>query len=526
MQAGERRRIIGEWRKNGNNTVKLRCNCARMSIRKLAKETAIYGVSSIVGRMLYFLLTPIYTRVLPNPGEYGIATDLFAFTALLMVFFTYRMETAYFRFGSEADEGSAEKSFNTALWSIVGSSLVFGAILFLLSDWLADLFQYPDKASLVRMCALILTLDALCEIPYARLRLESRPIRFAAIRLISIGVNLGLNLFFLLICPWLQTTSWGAGLVSGWYDPHFSVGYIFVSNVVASLVALLLLSPIFFRLQWQFDRALWRRMALYAAPLVIVGFSYVINETLDRKIMIWFLPGTSDENQAQLGIYGANYKLAMLISLFTQAFRYGAEPFFFKQKNTLGVQKLYADVARFFLIAGMAAFLFIVLYIDAVKYFIGPDYWVGLGVVPILTLANVFLGMYYNFSVWYKVTDKTRWGAYISIGGALITIGLNIWWIPIFGYYGSAWTTLICYATMALACYFTGKRFYDVPYDLKTMALYLAVGIVIWQGSDWLRVQFPEALIIRLALNTVVLAGLAYWVFIRERSRIRNYFKF
>ncbi len=495
-----------------------------MSIRKLAKETAIYGLSSILGRVLYFLLTPLYTRVLEQQSDYGIVTDLFAFVALIMVFFTYRMETAYFRFASEENEDGL-KSFDTALWSVTGSSFLFGAILFALSGWLAELFQYPEHSSLLRMCALILVLDALCEIPLAKLRQEGRPMRFAAVRMAGIGVNIGLNLFFLLVCPYLQASSWGVGLVDSWYDPGFTIGYIFVANVAASGFALLLLLPEFFRLKWQFDFLLWRRMTIYALPLVVVGFSYVINETLDRKIMTWLLKGTPEENLAQLGIYGANYKLAMLISLFTQAFRYGAEPFFFKQRNALGAQKLYADLAHFFMIAGMAAFLGIVLYIDVVKYFIGPEYWAGLGVVPILTLANVFLGMYYNFSVWYKVTDKTNWGAYISVGGALITIGLNIWLIPVFGYYGSAWTTLACYGGMALTCYIIGNRVYPVPYNVKALLFYLAVGVGVWLLSDWMRGQFPEAKAIRLTVNTLVLIGLGYLVFRLERKKAGEYFK-
>lgn len=494
-----------------------------MSIRKLAKETAIYGLSSILGRVLYFLLTPLYTGVLA-PGEYGIATDLFAFIALVMVFFTYRMEMAYFRFASDGKEDAAE-SLNTALWSVTGSSLLFGAVLFGLSGWLAEWFQYPEHSYLLRICAVILVLDALCEIPFAQLRQEGRPLRFAAIRMGSIGLNIGLNLFFLLVCPYLQASSWGASLVEGWYDPDFSIGYIFVSNLAASALALLLLIPAFLRLKWRFDLFLWRRMIVYAFPMVIVGFSYVINETLDRKIMTWLLKGTPDENLFQLGVYGANYKLAMLISLFTQAFRYGAEPFFFKQKNALGAQKLYADLAHFFMIAGMAAFLGIVLYIDVVKYFIDSEYWAGLGVVPILTLANVFLGMYYNFSVWYKVTDKTNWGAYISVGGALVTIGLNIWLIPVFGYYGSAWTTLVCYGAMALACYFIGNRVYPVPYNVKALLFYLAAGVVVWLFSDWMRAEYPDDKAIRLTVNTLIMISLGYLTYRIERKKVGEYFK-
>lgn len=477
-----------------------------MSIRKLAGETAIYGVSSMVGRLLYFLLTPLYTAVF-STGEYGIVTDLFAYIGFAMVLFTYRMEVAYFRFG--ADGGAeAKRSFDTAQWSVILSTILLGAALLLLSPWMAEVSKYPDRSDLMMMSVAILCLDALSEVPFAKLRLEGRALRFAGIRLVNIAVNLCFNLFFLWLCPKVTAGEFLAflsPLVDAVYDPRFGIGYIFLSNVFASATSFLLLLPQMRNLQLRLDGQHWRRMMRYALPLVVVGFSYVINEMFDRKMMIYLLPGTAAENQSQLGIYGANYKLAMLLALFTQAFRYAAEPFFFKQNKQSGSLQVYADVAKYFAILGVLGFLAVTLYLDIFKHFLrNPDYWAGLQVVPILLLANLCLGLYTNFSTWYKLTDRTDWGAYISVGGALLTIGLNLWWVPLFGYTGAAWATLVCYAAMMLACWATGRRFLPIPYPLGRMAFYVALGLAIYFLSIILQPRLADFWV-RMGLHTLLL---------------------
>jgi O-antigen/teichoic acid export membrane protein len=493
-----------------------------MSIRKLAGETAIYGLSSLVGRLLYFLLTPMYTRIFPTE-EYGIVTDLFAYIGFAMVLFTYRMEVAYFRFGADS-EADRKRSFDTAQLSIILSTIALGVLFLALSPWMADLSKYPGRSVLVQLAVAILCLDALAEVPFARLRMERRAVKFAAIRLLNISVNLGANLFFLVFCPYAlksQTWQFMHPIIESLYDPAFGIGYIFLSNVLASLTSVLLLLPQMRGLRFSIDWAHWRRMMRYALPLVVVGFSYVINEMFDRKAMIYLLPGSAHENHTQLGIYGANYKLAMLLALFTQAFRYAAEPFFFRVSKKTGSLQVYADVAKYFAIIGVLGFLGVMLYIDLLKYFIGPQYWSGLGVVPVLLLANLFLGLYTNFSTWYKLTDRTDLGAYISIGGALITIVLNLWWVPVFSYTGAAWATLICYTSMAVACLWIGRKYLPVPYPVGRISLYIVLGLAFFFLSEKWRPLFSEKWLLLLA-NTALLGAFAAVTALLEKDDLKK----
>jgi len=498
-----------------------------MSLRKLAGETVIYGLSSIIGRMLYFLLTPLYTGLFA-PEAYGAVTLLFTIISFLMIVFTYRMEVAYFRYGTD-DELSA-KSFNTSLLSIMGSTVLLGTLLLLIAPWMAQAAQYPQYESLFFLAILILCLDALIEIPLARLRIEGRAIRFAVVRLSSIFVNLGLNLFFLLLCPyWLEHAAAGSfwyAFAEKVYNPDFGIGYIFVANLVGSFTAFLLLLPYFVKVKLaDFDKKLWRDMLWYAAPLIIVGFSYVVNEMFDRLLMIELAPGTLEERKEQLGVYGANYKLAMIISLFTQAFRYGAEPFFFRQKKADNAMQLYADVAKFFAIVGAVGFLVVMLYIDVFKYFIRTEaYWEGLEVVPILLLANLCLGLYYNLSVWYKIMDQTRWGAYISVIGAVITIVLNVLLMPRFGYVGAAWTTLVCYATMVVINYLVGQSYYPIPYDIARIGLYVGLAILGYFNSELIREHLSGNVPLVLGLNTIMLGIYLWLIYFFEKDSFQRYF--
>lgn len=493
-------------------------------IRKLAGHTAIYGISSIAARMLYFFLTPLYTDTdLISQADYGIVTDVFAYIAILMVLFTYRMEMAYFRYGAE--QGQAQRSFRTAMSSHIISTLGLGLLLLPLAPVLAGLAQYAQRSELIVLALLILSLDTLSEVPMARLRLEGRPLRFAAVQGGSIVLNLALNLFFILFCPLvLQWEGWEAWhpFIKSIYDPTIGIGYIFIANVAASAFKFLLLWPAWRDFRLQIDWEHWKKMMRYSLPLILVGFSFVINETLDRKLLPILGKGSDEEKLAQLGIYGANYKLAMIISLFTQAFRYGAEPFFFQQKNRLDARELYARIARYFFLAGTLGFLGIVCYLRVIRYFIGEAYWVGLHVVPILLLANLMLGLYYNFTVWYKLTEQTRWGAIISGGGALVTIILNIWWIPIYGYTGCAVATLICYTGITIACYLVGRRYYPIPYPIGRMARYLALALSL-AGLSALFYGMP--LLPNLLLNTGLLAiwGVAIWRW--EGPALRAFFR-
>ncbi len=487
-------------------------------LKKLAGETAVYGLSSILGRVLNYLLVPIYTRVFAT-GEYGIVSELYAWAGFLMVFFIMRMETAFFRFGT--NEENRKASFSTAWWSVLAGSLVLSLSIVGFSSQIGAWFEYrPDQYSYIAMFGLILAFDTLAEIPLAKLRLEHKAIRFATVRLVGIGLNVALNLFFLLLCPWLLRQGIATGLVESIYRPSFGVGYVFLSNLIASAAVLLLLLPELKFVEWRFDKALWRTMFAYSAPLVLASLAGIANEMLDRVLLRHLLPGTMEENLSQVGIYSACYKLAMLMSLFTQAFRYAAEPFFFANANHRDARYLYGQVAKYFTIAGAMAFLVIMLYLDVVKQFIDEPYWEGLGVVPILLLANLFLGLYYNVSIWYKLTDHTMLGGWIAVGGAIITVSLNVYWIPKTGYIGSAWATLICYASMTAASWWWGRRYYPVQYNWARMLGYVLLALAVYSGTEYLIKNLEMSTAPAFALRTSALLAWLAIVWSMERKEL------
>ncbi len=351
--------------------------------------------------------------------------------------------------------------------------------------------------------AFILAADAITSIPFGRLRRENKAKRFALVKIFTIAFNVFFNVFFLLLCPWLYKNGY-AGSIDFFYNPSIGVGYVFISNLLSSLVTLILLLPEFKKTEFKFDKSLWKEMFIYAFPLVIAGFAGMINETLDR-ILLKYLIAPENNPLAQLGIYGANYKLAIFMSLFIQAFRYAAEPFFFSQSESKDRDKVYAEVMNYFILAGSVIYIGIIIYLDVFKYFIGEEYHSGLHVVPILLLANLFLGIYFNLSIWYKVANKTRWGAIIAIVGAIITIALNIWLIPQFGFTAAAWVTLICYLTMTLLAYFLGQKYYPVNYNVRRGLFYLVIAILIVVAKQALQYYFTINEIILMAAGTVVL---------------------
>jgi O-antigen/teichoic acid export membrane protein len=492
---------------------------AAMSLlKKLAGETALYGLSSIVGRLLNMvLLVPLHTTLLKTTSEYGAVTDLYATSAFLMVLFSYRMESAFFRFGTPAEDRT--RTYSTGMLSLLGSTVLIATPLLIFAQPIADVLHYPQHPEYVRWFALILAFDCLAELPFARIRLEQRPRRFVFIRLTNIAVNIGLNLFWLVFCPWAAQQ--GYDRVHAVWQPGQDVAYIFLSNLIASTVTLLLLLPQFRAIQPIFDPVLWKKMLVYAAPLIIVSLAGIVDEMFSRTMLKYLLPGTVEENLGQLGIFGANYKLAALITLFTQAYRYAAEPFFFRHANDQNALQTQADVTKWFTIAGATGMLGILLFQEVVKWFIGSKFHSGLHVVPILLGANLLLGVYYNFSVWYRLKDRTGLGAWISIGGALITIVLNLWAIPRFGYTGAAWVTLVCYAFMSWATWFTGKKHYPVPYNLGRMAFYPLFALVLWACSVQVEHLLSEGLMwgLRVLLFVAFLA-FVYWLEIKRAAKI------
>ena len=483
-------------------------------VKKLAGETAIYGMSTIVGRLLNVMLLPFYTRVLDSTAEYGVVVDLYANATFLMVILSYRMESAFFRYGTAKED--RDRAFSNGMISMLGSTTLVVISLFVFAQPIANFLQYPQHPEYVRWFALIMAFDCLCELPFARLRMEQRPIRFATIKMINIVINIAMNLFWLLFCPW--AASKGMGWVYYVWQPGLGVAYIFLSNLIASAVTLLLLSPQIRAVRLKFEFDYWKIMFIYAAPLIISSLAGMINEMLSRAMLKNLLPGTIEQNLGQVGIFGANYKLATLITLFTQAYRYAAEPFFFRHAGDKDAMKTQADATKWFTVAAATGMLGILLYIDLVKYFIADKYHDGLSVVPILLVANLLLGMYYNFSVWYRLKDRTKLGAWISIGGAAITITLNLWLIPQFGFYSAAWVTLICYLFMSWATWWTGQKHYPVPYQMGRMGLYIGLALVGY-GLGLIASQNISVIPVLWIVRTLILGVYIAFIYFFEKRR-------
>lgn len=444
------------------------------SLRQLVSQTAIYGLSSIVGRFLNYLLVPLYTYTF-SAGEYGVVSEFYAYAGFCAVLLVLGLETGYFRF-RQRPEFSGDEIYRTALSFLLVANLAFIAALSIWQQPIADWLQYPDHLEYLLWFGWILALDALSALPFARLRAENRAWRFAGIKMTEIFVAIALNLIFLLVWPKLQSL-WPDNALAAYYDPMLGVGYIFLANLIASVCKLLLLLPQFRAVRFQLNPAVLVPMLRYSLPMVIIGFAGMINEMLDRAILKILLPYDLPTNLKMLGIYGACYKLSILMSLFVQAFRYAGEPFFFSYAGRADAKRAYALVMQYFVIAGVFIFLVVMLFIDLFKYFIGEEYRVGLEVVPILLMANLLLGIYVNLSVWYKLSDRTGLGAWVSLTGAGLTVVLNICWIPLWGYVGSAWATLACYLFMVTCSWLLGRRYYPVSYPLRKIAAYFGLGL-------------------------------------------------
>ncbi|MFA6164093.1 MAG: polysaccharide biosynthesis C-terminal domain-containing protein [Methylobacter sp.] len=443
-------------------------------IRKLASQTAIYGISSIFGRFLNYLLVPLYTYYF-TAAEYGVVSEFYAYAGFFSVLLLFGFETGYFRFRDKENQGR-DVAYSTALIFVVLINLGFFLGIVLINTQLSAALNYANHPEYVLCFSMILILDAIAAIPFSRLRAEDRAFRFAGIKIIEILVTVLLSLFFIIYCPKLYAES-PQSWISLVYNPAIGIGYIFIANLIASVFKFLLLVPQLSGLAWGFDRELFGRMARYSLPMVVIGFAGIINEMLDRALLKYLLPYDAQTNMKMLGIYSACYKLSILMSLFIQAFRYAAEPFFFAYSDKSDARNIYAAVLKFFVIFCVFIFLLVTLFIDFFKYFVGDEFRAGLEVVPILLLANLCLGIYVNLSIWYKLTDRTLMGAFVSLAGAALTIVLNVWWIPILGYVGSAWATLACYGSMAVISYLLGRKYYPVDYDVKRVIGYIGLGV-------------------------------------------------
>ena len=437
--------------------------------KKLFKHTFIYGLATVLPRMLSFLLVPLYTRVMPT-GSYGEVTLIFTWFAIFNVFLAYGMETAFFRFFNK--ESKKERVISTSLISLLITTSLFVIVAFIFREPFAQLLNVEYQY--IKYLILILGLDALVIIPFAWLRANEKPIRYAVIKICNVVINLGLNLFFLLLLPQLAKSN-PESLLNLMYIEDFEISYIFISNLIASSFTLLLMVKIYFSQSWQFDSRIWRQMLRYGIPVMIAGIAYTINEVFDRVLLAELLP--QDIAKSDLGKYSACYKLALFMTFFATAFRLGIEPFFFSHASSENPKKAYALVLDYFVVMGSVILLVVVVFIDLLKYIIEKSYWDALPIVPIILLASFCLGIYHNLSVWYKVTDRTRFGAIFSMTGAGITILINFIFIPKIGYYASALATLAAYSTMMLLSYLFGRKYYGIPYNMRKIVFYSLISI-------------------------------------------------
>ena len=450
-------------------------------LKSLAKDTAIYGLSSIVGRFLNYLLVPLYTAVIPaSTGGYGVVSNVYAYTALILVFLTFGMETGFFRFANKSGE-HPEKVYANTLIFVGGLSLIFVILCMLFLHPISALLEYPDHPDYIAMMVLVVALDSFQCIPFAYLRYKKRPIKFASIKLFNIVGNILLNLFFLLLCPWLDVHA--HQLVSWFYRPEYLVGYIFVSNLIMSLVQMFFFIPELRGFSYRVDKVLMKQMISYSFPILVFGVVGILNQTIDKMIYP-FLFDDRQEGLVQLGIYSATSKVAMIMAMFTQAFRYAYEPFVFGKNKEGDNRKMCSAAMKYFFIFSLLAFLAVMFYMDILRYMVARDYWEGLSVVAIVMGAEIFKGIYFNLSFWYKLTDETQWGAYFSIIGCAVILVLNIWLVPTYGYVASAWASVAGYGVITLLSYIIGQKKYPVSYPLKDMAVYLILAAVLFVLSQ------------------------------------------
>jgi O-antigen/teichoic acid export membrane protein len=440
--------------------------------KNLFKQTAIYGLATVLPRMFSFLLVPLYTDLLPK-AAYGKVTIIFAWMIFFNVILAYGMETTFFRFyNNETDKKAV---IETTTVSIFWSTLLFLFPALLLKNYLADLSGIDVQYIIYTIW--ILVLDALVIVPFSKLRAYQRPMIYAVIKIGNVVVNLSLNVFFLIYLPEIAQENPDSFLGS-LYTENFEIGYIFVSNIIASLLTFIALSPNYFHVNWQFDFNLWKRMMRYGLPIMVAGIAFAINEQFDKILLGKLLPANIAE--AEVGVYSACYKLGLFMVLFRTAYTLGIEPFFFSHSKNENAPQTYATITKYFVIFGSFILLSVIVFADILKYLMIRDssYWEAMKVVPLIILANFFLGIYTNLSIWYKLIDKTYIGAYISIVGAIVTLVLNFLLIPKMSYYGSAIATIAAYGTMMGISYFLGNKYYPIPYDIKKITGYLGLSIL------------------------------------------------
>ena len=491
------------------------------AIKKLAGQTAVYGVSTILGRLINFALVPLFSYIFNEPLDLGLNTEFYAYIAFLNVVFTFGMETALFNFLS--NEPDKNMVYSTALRTVLVSTVLLTIPFIAFSESIARLIQYPDHPEFIIWAILIVATDTLTALPFAKLREENKAKRFAAIKMLQILMNVAVTMFFVGLCKYSFERD-PDSFFGAMYSPEIGIGYAFIANLAASTVCLLLLMKDYSRMRYGFDVELLKRMLKYALPLLIVGFAGMINEVFDKILLKYLLP--VGIGQEMVGIYGTCAKIAILMTIFWQAFRYAAEPFFFSRNKEEQSREIYATVMTYFIVFCLAIFLGTTMNLSWIQYMIGPEFRIGLPVVPVLLIANMCLGIYFNLSIWFKLTGRTQFGMWLTLVGAIVTLALNFLWIPSSGYFGgymgAAWATLICYALMMVMSYFTGQKYFPVPYNIPKAIGYMALGIGLYfaghytNTGSWVADLVFRNLIFLLFLIVVLLVEKPF-KFIRSR---------
>lgn len=449
-------------------------------IKSLAKDTAIYGLSSIIGRFLNWLLVPFYTFVFTEV-ELGTSQNIYAYVAITIVILTFGMETSFFRYiNQETDKESRVKIYSTILIFICSISSLFLILFSIFLKPIAHTLHYEDHASYLMIMAITVAFDAFISIPFAYLRYQKRPIRFASLKLLHIFLCIAFNLFFLVLCPVIMKSSYSE-LVSWFYDDSYKVGYTFWANMIPSILLVFILFPELCGFPYRFDWKIFPKMLKYAFPLVILGIVGIMNQTIDKILYPSFIFANKDEGLYWLGIYSAGTKVAVVMTMFTQAFRFAYEPFVFASKKDKDSKELYSKSMTYFVLFTLLIFLSISFYLELLKYIIAPKFFGGLEVVPLVMIGELFFGIYFNLSIWFKLTDKTIYGAYFSLIGCIIIVAINLIFVPIYGIIASAWANLACYFVMSALSYLLGQKYYPINYQFKKLALYGLACFVIYQ---------------------------------------------
>ena len=491
-------------------------------LKSLVKDTALYGISSIVGRFLNYLLVPLYTiKITAESGGYGVVTNVYAYTALLLTLLTFGMETTLFRFSTKEGE-DARKVYGTVLWLVTLVAATFAVLGLVFNAPLSALMGYADHPEYIACMTTIVSIDAVQSIVFAHLRQQGRAVKFVILKTGFILLSITLNLFIFLVAPVLHAThpEW-----MGWYDPHYSVGYIFFVNLICTSSITLGFIPELKGLTYGFDRRLARRMLRYAMPILVLGIAGILNQVADKITYLFILPGA--EGEVQLGIYGACAKIAMVMAMLLQAFRYAYEPFVFNRSKDHDQDAMCAVTMKYFVIFTLLAFLVVVFYMDLFKYLVGSTYWEGLHVVPIVMMAEIFMGIYFNLSFWYKLDDKTHWGAIMSVIACAVLLAVNILFVPRYGYTACAWGGVAGYGTAMLLSYFIGQHYHPIRYDVKGILSYFALALGLFAVFKLLPIERSW---LRMGVGTVLLFLFVAYIVkrdfpLRQLPVIGKYFK-